>query len=85
MAKRKSKVTTKYEPATGFGMVVGGPHPYVSRVFYSDLGNPHARLAAESEVSAVYHKVVPVVLLTRSDWRRIQKQLKGAKRAKTKN
>ena len=80
MTKRKTKLPVKvvrHEPMTGWGMTVGGSPPYVSSVFFCDLGCPGARAAAEQEAAfETYHKAVPVVLVTRADWRRILKQLK---------
>lgn len=76
MKKRSAAV----DPAPGYAVVVGGPHPYVSgRAFHCSIGDPNARAKATMGCFSSYHKVRPVVLLTLADYRRL---LAAARRTK---
>lgn len=55
------------EAAHGYGLRVGGCLPYLSYCF------SHYKSEMEKEVSADYHKVVKVVLITKGEWKRLKK------------
>lgn len=66
MAKRKTP-----EPLYGYGIIVGGSQPYVADVFVSSLSALDPKSGAEMRVTEKYHHVVPVVLITRAEYRRL--------------
>lgn len=59
----------KTEPAFGYGLRVGGKQaiPYVAYVFAKDCEE------IEAVISAPYHKVVRVVILTEADYTRLKR------------
>lgn len=66
------------KPAKGWGLLVGGNCPYLSEQFSKDSEKRYIEL----QCWAKFHKCIPVILLPASEYRRLKRIEREAKKGK---